>query len=76
MQVITQAFLFIDREAQVSSGNGDDFLSINIAASLKVRPLSSVIGEPAPFHRRRTWIRTWPLISSFSMRRFADQEPV
>ena len=35
--MITQAFLFIDREPLLSSGNGDDFLSINLAASLKVR---------------------------------------
>ena len=34
--MITQAFLFIDREPLLSSGNGDDFLSINLAASLKV----------------------------------------
>ena len=35
--MITQAFLFIDREPLLLSGNGDDFLSINLAASLKVR---------------------------------------
>lgn len=35
--VITQAFLFIDKEPLISSGNGDDFLSINIASSLKIK---------------------------------------